>query len=83
MSAPAPDQVTADQVQSAAALVALPLTPTEAAEVAHLLSEWIPGAIALSTRMQSAELDSLTPIITFSMPGEVTSDTHSIEGTRP
>ena len=55
--------VTAGDIDSASGLVDLSLSPTDAAEVAELLSAWMPAAIALSTRMQ--DVQDLAPISTF------------------
>jgi hypothetical protein len=68
MTAAAAGAVSADQVREAAHLVSLPLTPQECGDIAGLLSQWIPAAVALSTRMQAKELDSVTPITAFASP---------------
>ncbi|MBN9733784.1 MULTISPECIES: hypothetical protein [unclassified Pseudonocardia] len=61
--------VNAHHVAAIAALAGLPLEPSRLAPVAALLSAWIPGANALSARMQSAELDGLMPAVVFTRPG--------------
>jgi hypothetical protein len=65
MSDAAAGAVSSDQVRAAAQLVSLPMTPKECGAVAHLLSQWIPAAVALSTRMQAEELDTVTPVTAF------------------
>jgi hypothetical protein len=57
--------VTTEHVSAAARLAALPLTAQESRDVADLLGQWIPAAVALSTRMQAPDLDGLTPITAF------------------
>lgn len=61
--------VTAQQVEASSRLVNLPLSAENSAKIAELLSQWIPAAIALSTRMQAPELDNTIPITVFGMPG--------------
>lgn len=56
-------QLTAEDVKATAALIDLPLSDADAQEVADLLSAWMPGAVALSTRMQSVQ--ELMPAQTF------------------
>lgn len=56
-------QLTIEDVKATAALIDLPLTDADAREVADLLSAWMPGAVALSTRMQSVQ--ELMPAQTF------------------
>lgn len=56
-------QLTSKDVRATAALIALPLSDADAQEVAELLSAWMPGAVALSTRMQSVQ--ELMPAQTF------------------
>lgn len=56
-------QLTADDVRATAALIDLPLSDADAQEVADLLSAWMPGAVSLSTRMQSVQ--ELMPAHTF------------------
>ena len=56
-------QLTVDDVRATAALIDLPLSDADAQEVADLLSAWMPGAVALSTRMQSVQ--ELMPAQTF------------------
>ncbi len=56
-------QLTVDDVRATAALIDLPLSDADAEEVAELLSAWMPGAVALSTRMQSVL--ELMPAQTF------------------
>ncbi|MGO4236929.1 hypothetical protein [Pseudarthrobacter sp. YAF2] len=61
--------VTAEQIEASSRLVDLPLSAEDSARIAELLSQWIPAAIALSTRMQAPELDNTIPITVFGMPG--------------
>lgn len=63
MSDPRSSQLTAEDVRATAALIDLPLSDADAQEVADLLSAWMPGAVALSTRMQSVQ--ELMPAQTF------------------
>ena len=63
MSDPRSSQLTTEDVRATAALIDLPLSDADAQEVAELLSAWIPGAVALSTRMQSVR--ELMPAQTF------------------
>ncbi|MCY3637287.1 MAG: hypothetical protein OXH23_16925 [bacterium] len=63
MSDPRSSQVTLEDVMATAALIDLPLSHADAQEVADLLSAWMPGAVALSTRMQSVQ--ELMPAQTF------------------
>lgn len=53
----------AEDIVAAAALADLPLSDSDAEEVAELLRAWIPAAIALSTRMQVVQ--ELLPATTF------------------
>lgn len=62
------EQSTLEYVQAAAGMVSLPLSEDHATEIAALLQQWIPDAIALSKRMQSCELDFIAPVTTFTMP---------------
>lgn len=73
MTAVPASAVTADQVLSAAGWVALSLSEAEATEVAALLSNWIPAATALNTRMQAVDLTALTPITVFTTPDDARS----------
>ena len=63
MSDPPNIQLTAKDARATAALIDLPLSDADAQEVADLLSAWMPGAVALSTRMQSVH--DLMPAQTF------------------
>ena len=63
MSDPRSSQVTPEDVRATAALIDLPLSDDDAQEVADLLSAWMPGAVALSTHMQSVQ--ELMPAQTF------------------
>ena len=60
--------VTQRDVTALARLAGLPLPEDRTAEVAELLSAWIPGANALSKRMQASELDGLSPSVVFIQP---------------
>ena len=55
--------ITTEQVMAAAALVDLTLSGPDADEVVGLLSSWMPGAIALSARMQQVE--TIAPMTSF------------------
>jgi len=70
-------------VRAAAQLVSLPLSDSDATAVAALLSQWIPAATALSTRMQSADLDGLAPITAFVTPDALCPVHPSLEGSAP
>jgi hypothetical protein len=61
--------VTAEQIEASSRLVDLPLSAGDLDKIAELLSQWIPAAIALSTRMQAPELDNTIPITVFGMQG--------------
>ncbi len=60
-----PPEVSLDDVAAAATLVGLPLRNHDASSVADLLSQWIPAARTLSTRMQAEENTAITPITVF------------------
>lgn len=62
------DMVSGSQVEAAAGLVGLPLSPADRTAVAELLSQWIPAALELSARMSTRENDDLIPITTFTIP---------------
>lgn len=58
-----PMSVGVTEILAAATLVDLPLSASDADEVAGLLGAWMPAAVALSRRMQQVE--ELPPITTF------------------
>lgn len=60
-------------------MVSLPLSEDHAIEIASLLQQWIPDAIALNKRMQSRELDSITPVTTFTMPSAGPAETQEAD----
>lgn len=60
--------ITTNTVTAAAALAGLPLGEGRAAAIADLLGAWVPAANALSSRMQAADLRSLTPTTVFGQP---------------
>lgn len=55
-------------VSNLAAYAALPLEPSRQANVAAILSVWIPNANALSTKMSAAQYQSLLPVTLFTHP---------------
>jgi hypothetical protein len=55
-------------VSNLAAYAALPLEPSRQANVAAILSVWIPNANALSTKMSAAQYQSLVPATLFTHP---------------
>lgn len=72
------NEVTHGQVRAAAVLVELELSEDDIRDVAALLSQWIPAATRLSTRMQAPTLDRLTPITAF-----VTANGNERDGSAP
>jgi hypothetical protein len=63
-----PTSVTEATIRASAAHADLPLTAERAASLTALLAAWLPAANALSERMQAAELQALTPAVTFASP---------------
>ncbi len=59
--------LTTENVRGAATMAGLPLADHDLTAVRDLLNQWLPAAIELSTRMQAVEVESLTPITTFTV----------------
>ena len=55
-------------ISNLAAYAALPLQPDRQANVAAILSAWIPNANALSTKMSAAQYQNLIPATLFTHP---------------